>query len=73
MQITSSPSYSFGKKLQTTFAGSPGSVSPYNSARGMAAKSSFGLALPEVRVPLEALPYEVVEAGGEGPQVRVQG
>lgn len=36
-------------------------------------KSSFRLALPEVGVPLEALLYEVVEVGGEGPEIGVQG
>lgn len=36
-------------------------------------KSSFGLALPEVWIPLKALRYEVMEAVGEGPKIRVQG
>lgn len=30
-------------------------------------------ALPEIRVPLEALLYKVMEVGGEGPKIRVQG
>lgn len=51
------------RKFQTTSAGSHGLISP----------SSFHLALPEIRVPLEALLYKVMEVSGEGPKIRVQG
>lgn len=50
-----------------------GFIQHKNCACGRPVKSSFDLALPEVRVPLKALPYEVMEAGGEGPKIRVQG
>lgn len=44
-----------------------------NCACSRLVKSSFGLALPEVWIPLKALRYEVMEAVGEGPKIRVQG
>lgn len=51
---------------QTTSAGSRGLSSP-----GIVQVCEA--ALPEVRIPLEALLHKVMEAGGEGPKVRVQG